>query len=214
MPETVHGISKAKWESLDPEQQTQIERAARDLDVLVSEALTESDLDLFIDPADRVPTPQHQLWQRLINEQDEGLLPSQPDRRGIVHLEAMAKAALSPDGLDLNAPVESDPAQCGYCEPGEVCEPNSIFDTPCEETCCATDEAVAPGDQPPPVQNDGVAIQSLVIEDVEARLRIGIQRYGTPLQANNGRDALWDAYQEALDLVVYLRQMIAERDGQ
>lgn len=29
----------------------------------------------------------------------------------------------------------------------------------------------------------------------------------------NGRDALLDAYQEALDLVVYLRQVIYERDN-
>lgn len=32
-----------------------------------------------------------------------------------------------------------------------------------------------------------------------------------PLQAHNGRDPLVDAYQEALDLVVYLRQAIEER---
>lgn len=39
----------------------------------------------------------------------------------------------------------------------------------------------------------------------------GRRKYGTPLQAGNGRDALVDAYQEALDLCVYLRQAIAER---
>jgi hypothetical protein len=32
-----------------------------------------------------------------------------------------------------------------------------------------------------------------------------------PLQAHNGRNALIDAYQEALDLVVYLRQAIEEQ---
>jgi hypothetical protein len=37
-------------------------------------------------------------------------------------------------------------------------------------------------------------------------------KYGTPLQTNNGRDALMDAYQEACDMVMYLRQAIAERD--
>lgn len=41
----------------------------------------------------------------------------------------------------------------------------------------------------------------------------GRRKYGTPLQAHNGRDPLVDAYQEALDLCVYLRQAIAERDG-
>jgi hypothetical protein len=44
-----------------------------------------------------------------------------------------------------------------------------------------------------------------------ARDHVGRARYGTPLQAHNGRDALVDAYQEALDLVVYLRQAIEER---
>lgn len=49
---------------------------------------------------------------------------------------------------------------------------------------------------------------------MQERDRIGRERYGTPLQAHNGRDALVDAYQEALDLVVYLRQAIAERTVQ
>jgi hypothetical protein len=44
-----------------------------------------------------------------------------------------------------------------------------------------------------------------------SRLAKGIETYGTPLQAHNGRDALWDAYEEALDLAIYLRQVIEER---
>ena len=67
-------------------------------------------------------------------------------------------------------------------------------------------------DQPPPVHNDHDAVWALVMRDVETRNRTGIERYGTPLQPFNGRDALVDAYQEALDLVVYLRQAIYERD--
>ena len=70
-----------------------------------------------------------------------------------------------------------------------------------------------PGDQPLPVPNDSQDIQSMVIADIEARRELGIRRYGTALQAHNGRDALRDAYEEALDLAVYLRQVIAERDG-
>ncbi len=49
-----------------------------------------------------------------------------------------------------------------------------------------------------------------VIADIEARKEIGLKRYGTLLQAFNGRDALLDAYQEALDLCQYLRQCKAE----
>lgn len=68
-------------------------------------------------------------------------------------------------------------------------------------------------DQPPPVPNDLPAVWDLVIEDMRSRDAVGRERYGTPLQPHNGRDPLVDAYQEALDLVVYLRQAIAERDG-
>ena len=69
-------------------------------------------------------------------------------------------------------------------------------------------------DQPPPVPNDEVAVWDLVIADMQARDRTGRERYGTPLQADNGRDHLVDAYQEALDLVVYLRAEIEKRSGQ
>jgi hypothetical protein len=53
----------------------------------------------------------------------------------------------------------------------------------------------------------------LVIADMHASDRMGEQKYGTRLQPHNGRDALRDAYQEALDLCVYLRQAIYEKDG-
>jgi hypothetical protein len=66
-------------------------------------------------------------------------------------------------------------------------------------------------DQPPPLPNGHPGIQALVRVDLEERERLGIERYGTQLQPFNGRDALVDAYQEALDLVCYLRQVIAER---
>jgi len=84
-------------------------------------------------------------------------------------------------------------------------------------------------DQPPPVTHDGPAMWPLVTRDVEVgfphleperiatvlsdmseRDRVGRARYGTPLQANNGRDPLVDACQELLDGAVYLRQAIVE----
>lgn len=67
-------------------------------------------------------------------------------------------------------------------------------------------------DQPPPIPNSLPAIADLVIQDMVERKRIGIERYGVPLQPFNGRDALIDAYQEALDLAVYLRQLVEERE--
>ena len=65
-------------------------------------------------------------------------------------------------------------------------------------------------EQPMPTRGVG-DVQALVIADIEARRKVGIERYGTPLQAFNGRDALRDAYDEVLDLACYLRQMLAER---
>jgi hypothetical protein len=66
-------------------------------------------------------------------------------------------------------------------------------------------------DQPMPARNDSPDIQSMVIADLHDRREVGIERYGTALQAHNGRDALRDAYEECLDLACYLRQAIEER---
>jgi hypothetical protein len=65
--------------------------------------------------------------------------------------------------------------------------------------------------QPDPKPDDSVAIWDLVIADMRARDQHGRDTYGTPLQAFNGRDGLQDAYEEALDLAVYLRAAIEER---
>lgn len=51
-----------------------------------------------------------------------------------------------------------------------------------------------------------------VMVDLARRDMLGHERYGGPLVANNGRDALLEAYEEALDLVVYLRQALDERE--
>ena len=48
--------------------------------------------------------------------------------------------------------------------------------------------------------------------DMAARIAKGADEYGEPLTTGNGRDALVDAYEEALDLAVYLKQAIMERD--
>jgi hypothetical protein len=65
--------------------------------------------------------------------------------------------------------------------------------------------------EPMPIRNGGVSVWDLVISDMKGRDEFGRRKYGTPLQVNNGRDPLVDAYQEALDLVVYLRQAIERR---
>jgi hypothetical protein len=80
-----------------------------------------------------------------------------------------------------------------------------------------------------PVRNSGPSIPDIVIDelveraylggrrhDVAARVaerqQEGIRRYGTPLQAHNGRDALRDLDDEIVDAIQYARQAMAERD--
>ena len=67
--------------------------------------------------------------------------------------------------------------------------------------------------QPAPVPNSNPAIWDMVLADMKERDAVGRERYGTPLQANNGRDMLVDAYQEAQDMCCYLRGVLFERDG-
>jgi hypothetical protein len=67
--------------------------------------------------------------------------------------------------------------------------------------------------QPKPLKvPGGKAVIDMVLSDIAERAQFGYVKYGTLLQAQNGRDALWDAYQEAIDLVMYLRQELARRE--
>lgn len=72
--------------------------------------------------------------------------------------------------------------------------------------------------QPPPQNSSDPALWPLIISelgesetdrlvaaDMLTRHEFGVAKYGVPLVASNGRDHLADAYQEALDGVVYLR---------
>lgn len=68
-----------------------------------------------------------------------------------------------------------------------------------------------PGDQQLPSFNDFPFIQDSLIADIEKRKAVGVERYGTALQPFNGRDALRDAYEEAIDLATYLKQVLVER---
>jgi len=66
--------------------------------------------------------------------------------------------------------------------------------------------------QPAPAQGKQ-SVTDAVMQDILFRREYGRKKYGTELQSHNGRDALADAYQEALDLVMYLKQALIERDG-
>lgn len=68
--------------------------------------------------------------------------------------------------------------------------------------------------QPTPMPNTHPAVADLVINDLTARKEFGTRLYGTPLQPFNGRNALLDAYEEALDLCCYLKQALLEQETQ
>jgi hypothetical protein len=68
-------------------------------------------------------------------------------------------------------------------------------------------------EQPDPIPNDSPAIWDLVQADMKDRDAYGRKKYGTPLQAVNGRDMLYDLYAELMDSICYLRGLIYERDG-
>ncbi len=66
--------------------------------------------------------------------------------------------------------------------------------------------------QPQPHGNGNIVLAH-VLSDLSERADFGKLKYGTFLKTNNGRDALMDAYQEGLDLVMYLKQLLLEREG-
>lgn len=69
------------------------------------------------------------------------------------------------------------------------------------------------GDQPLPTPNDLPLVADALRGYIEDRKQVGIERYGVALQPHNGRDALRDAFEEAVDLATYLAQVLIERDG-
>ena len=65
--------------------------------------------------------------------------------------------------------------------------------------------------EPMPIQGK-VIVLDLVKKDLEDRAIMGNEKYGTYLMTHNGRNALMDAYQECLDLAMYLRQLLFEQE--
>lgn len=50
-----------------------------------------------------------------------------------------------------------------------------------------------------------------LISDLVKRERQGWRSYKRPMRPFNGRDALQESYEEALDLAAYLKQLLMER---
>ncbi|WGH20788.1 hypothetical protein QLT00_gp05 [Gordonia phage Commandaria] len=67
--------------------------------------------------------------------------------------------------------------------------------------------------QPTPRPTNAPSAHDRVIEDMRSRKAMGLAKYGTLLQHDSGRDHLKDAYEESLDLCVYLRAALDARDG-
>jgi hypothetical protein len=65
--------------------------------------------------------------------------------------------------------------------------------------------------QPQPIPTAERHTVDAVREDLETRKQMGIKKYGVALQPSNGRDSLQDAYEEELDLCVYLKNEILRR---
>lgn len=82
------------------------------------------------------------------------------------------------------------------------------FSTP-NEVIKNPDEHVMP--QNPPIAGEEVVLK-FVIEDLKKRALMGKRKYHRYLETFNGRNALIDAYQEALDLVMYLKQQLLEME--
>ncbi|SRR6266496_3576 len=67
--------------------------------------------------------------------------------------------------------------------------------------------------EPRPVASDNPSIHDLVVEQLQWRKAFGLKKYGTYLQAFNGRNSVRDALDEVLDLAVYLKQTEIELES-
>jgi len=77
--------------------------------------------------------------------------------------------------------------------------------------------------EPAPIPNDNESIHDLVmkklkrlgfnslIKDIEDRKQFGLEKYGVPLQAGNGRKSLKESFQEVGDAICYIEQEIVEK---
>jgi len=67
-----------------------------------------------------------------------------------------------------------------------------------------------PNKREPSPRGKGDVVLDYVLNALLDRAELGKAKYGTYLRANNGRDSLVDALQEAMDLVMYLAQAVME----
>ncbi len=96
--------------------------------------------------------------------------------------------------------------------------PNSIGDGMPEQPDAVlgvvhpAEKPVRPEDQQLPQPNGLPSMHDQAQSDLKARKELGASRYGVALQPCNGRDAVRDAYEEALDGAAYLAQATWEQE--
>lgn len=66
--------------------------------------------------------------------------------------------------------------------------------------------------EPKPTTGDALVLE-WVMQALEERAQVGYEKYGSLLTTFNGRDPLWDAFEEALDLTMYLAQAVMEKEA-
>lgn len=67
--------------------------------------------------------------------------------------------------------------------------------------------------QTTPPHTGNTRVLDSVLSDLKTRAEMGKQKYGHYLETQNGRNSLQDAYEECLDLCMYLKQRILEEEG-
>lgn len=67
--------------------------------------------------------------------------------------------------------------------------------------------------QTTPPHTGTTRVLDYVLADLKSRAEMGKQKYGHYLETDNGRNALQDAYEEALDMCMYLKQKLLEEEG-
>lgn len=156
-----------------------------------------------------------------------------PEHRGVY--ERIAGAVAEAERERIRQMADRNGAVCTGDE-GTSCYFADLLGPEVRERSGGDDLAIAgqlrrrPGDQQLPVPNDGPSMHDLacddiredhgdhpcaagVIADLQARKQVGLERYGSLLQAHNGRDALRDLYEELQDGLVYAKQAETEREG-
>jgi hypothetical protein len=91
--------------------------------------------------------------------------------------------------------------------------PSSLSGQPLPAPPAAGDDIMQVAINELPQWNTTEELSGFIAAGINARREFGLWKYGVPLKAHNGRDSLADAWDEAVDLFVYLYQAEEEDPG-